>query len=122
MIEWILAAVMVSADVCSDLMLSRGMKQVGSRVDLTFGNLVRVPGLVLRNSSVLGAIGLSAVHFVAFLALLSFWDLSIVIPIGALVFVLGTAAARVVLKESVPPTRWIGVCLIALGVAMATAN
>ena len=57
MIEWILAAVMVSADVCSDLMLSHGMKQVGSRVDLTFGNLVRVPGLVLRNSSALGAIG-----------------------------------------------------------------
>jgi drug/metabolite transporter (DMT)-like permease len=122
MIEWILAAVMVSADVCSDLMLSRGMKQVGSRVDLTFDNLVRVPGRVLRNSSALAAIGLSAVHFFAFLALLSFWDLSIVIPIGALVFVLGTAAARVVLKERVPPMRWIGVCLIALGVAIATGS
>jgi drug/metabolite transporter (DMT)-like permease len=122
MIEWILAAVMVSADVCSDLMLSRGMKQVGSRLDLNFGNLLRVPVLVLRNSSTLAAIGLSAVHFFAFLVLLSFWDLSIVIPIGALVFVLGTTAARVLLEERVPPIRWIGVCLIALGVAIATAN
>jgi drug/metabolite transporter (DMT)-like permease len=122
MIEWVLAGMMVSADVLSDLMLSRGMKQVGRRLDLTVGNLIKVPLLVLRNSRTLAAIGLSAVHFFAFLALLSYWDLSIVIPIGALVFVLGTAAARLVLRERVPPIRWIGVCLIALGVAIAATN
>ena len=33
MIEWILAAVMVSADVCSDLMLSRGMLPSGQSLD-----------------------------------------------------------------------------------------
>jgi drug/metabolite transporter (DMT)-like permease len=36
--------------------------------------------------------------------------------------VLGTAAARLVLRERVPPIRWIGVCLIALGVAIAATN
>jgi hypothetical protein len=122
MIEWALAAVMVSADVLSDLMLSRGMKQVGRRLDLTIGNLLKLPHLVIRNSRTLTAIGLSAVHFFAFLALLSYWDLSIVIPIGALVFVLGTASARLVLGERVPATRWVGVCLIALGVAIAATN
>jgi uncharacterized membrane protein len=122
MTGWFLAAVMVFADVGSDLLLSRGMKQVGAGMDLSSRNLLRLPALAIRNRSTLAAAALSAMHFFAFLALLSFWDLSFVVPLGALVFVLGTAAARVVLGETVSPLRWIGVCLIAAGVAIASAN
>ena len=122
MIEWVLVAVMVSADVASDLLMSRGMKQVGQAVDLNFWHLVRLPIRALHNFSFLGAVTLAAVHFAAFLVLLSFWDLSLVIPIGALVYVLGTCAARFLLGESVTLLRWTGVFLIAAGVAIASAT
>ncbi len=122
MIEWVLVAVMVSADVASDLLMAQGMKQVGQTMDLNFWYLLRLPSRALRNSSFLGAVTLAAVHFAAFLALLSFWDLSLVIPMGALVYVLGTCAARIFLGESVTLLRWAGVCLIAAGVAIASTT
>src|SRR3977135_4029939 len=81
MIGWFLAAAMVFADVGSDLLLSRGMKQVGAAMDLSSRNLLRLPALATRNRSMLAAAALSAMHFFAFLALLSFWDLSFVVPL-----------------------------------------
>ena len=78
--------------------------------------------LALRNTIILAAVACSALHFFAFVALLSLWDLSLVVPLGALVYVLGTGAARIVLGESVSQMRWIGVCLIAAGVAIIAAS
>lgn len=122
MVGWILATLMVLSDVTSDLLMSRGMKQVGAGMELNYRNILRLPALALRNASTLGAIAFSAIHFFAFLALLSFWDLSFVVPLGALVFVVGAAAARLVLGETITPVRWIGIFMIAAGVAIISAS
>ena len=73
-----------------------------------------------RMLNLVGAAILAAVQFEVFIALLSLWDLSLVIPLGALDYALVTIAARYLLGETVRPMRWAGVALIVAGVAMTS--
>jgi drug/metabolite transporter (DMT)-like permease len=119
---WILLAIMVFSDAGSDVLMSRGMKQV---VKVSGDGLAYLFGVVhgaLRNVSLIGAVTLSTIHFAAFLALLSLWDLSLIIPAGALDYVVATLGARFILGESVGRLRWAGICLITLGVALASMS
>ncbi len=63
---------------------------------------------------------LAAVAFFSFLALLSWAPVSFVVPATALGYVVGTLAARFALGETVDLTRWIGVVLLCVGVAIAS--
>jgi drug/metabolite transporter (DMT)-like permease len=122
MIGWILLATMVLSDAGSDILMSRGMKQV---VKVSGDGLAYLFGVVhgaLRNFSLIGAIVLAAIHFVAFMALLSLWDLSLIIPASALDYVVATLGARFFLGETVGRLRWAGICLISLGVGLASMS
>ena len=44
-------------------------------------------------------------------------DLSLAYPLISISYIFGTLAAVFIFHETVPLTRWIGVCLIMLGVA-----
>jgi len=119
---WILIAVMVLSDAGSDVLMSRGMKK---SADVPGDGVVYLRRLIqgaLRNIDLLFSITLAAIHFAAFLALLSFWDLSLIVPAGALDYVVGALAARFILGEAVNRTRWLGVCLISAGVALAATS
>jgi drug/metabolite transporter (DMT)-like permease len=122
MIGWVLAAVMVLSDATSDVLLSKGIKQVGNAPNLRSWDIIGLIQQAARNTSLLVSITFAAIHFGAFVALLSFWDLSLVIPIGALDYVLGTFGASFILGEHVSRIRWIGVCLIAGGVALTSIS
>jgi len=50
------------------------------------------------------------------MALLSFADLSYVLPVSAIGYVLAAVAGRVFLHEFISPARWAGVFLIMTGV------
>ncbi len=122
MIGWVFIAVMVFADSGSDILMARGMRQVIDPPHRGLARLLAIIKAALRNPSLLSAIFLAIVHLVAFLALLSFWDLSLVIPAAALDYVVGTLGARFLLGETVSPLRWTGVGLISAGVALASVN
>ncbi len=122
MIGWILIGLMVVTDAASDVFLAKGIKEVGKAPDLRSWDVVGLIGQAARNWSLLGSIVLAAIHFGAFMALLSFWDLSLVIPIAALDYVLGTLGASFVLREKVSRLRWVGVSLIAVGVALTSLS
>jgi len=119
MIGWILVAVMVVSDAGSDVLLSRGTKQVAEAPRPKLQGL-GIASQALRNPSVLGAGALAATHFGAFLVLLSLWDLSLIIPVGALDYALVTVGARYLLGETVTSMRWAGVGLIVAGVALVS--
>ena len=61
-----------------------------------------------------------AVHFVGFLALLSWADLSFVFPATALVYVVTTLAAKFILRETISLPRWVGTVLVCLGVGLVS--
>jgi drug/metabolite transporter (DMT)-like permease len=120
MIGWILLAVMTISDAGSDVLLSHGTKQVAQASDLRRWDILGIVARAIQNANVVGATILAAIHFGVFVALLSLWDLSLVIPMAALDYALVTIAARYWLGEAVSPMRWAGVGLIIAGVAMTS--
>lgn len=122
MIGWLFIAVMVVSDSGSDILMARGMKQIIDPPERGVARLIAILKGALRNPSLFGAVALGIVHLGAFVALLSFWDLSLVIPAAALDYVVGTLGARFLLGETVSPLRWTGVCLISAGVALASVS
>ncbi len=62
---------------------------------------------------------LMAASFFSFLAMLSWFPVSFVIPATSLAYVAGAFGAKIFLGEKLNGTRWAGIFLICLGVGMA---
>ena len=107
--------VMVACANAGDLLLKRGMTQIGN-VPLTSAGLQRAFFATISSGTIWLAI-LFLVGFTASYMLLMSWaDYSYVMPAGAFGYALVTLLAVVVLHENVSPRRWIGVALICAGV------
>jgi uncharacterized membrane protein len=59
-----------------------------------------------------------AAWFITRLALLSWADLSYVLPVCSFSYVLSAVAGAVMLGEHVPWLHWVGTCIVSLGVAV----
>lgn len=67
------------------------------------------------------AVGCMAASFFSFLAMLSWFPVSFVVPATSLAYVAGAFGAKLFLGEQLNGTRWAGILLICLGVAVAWA-
>jgi uncharacterized membrane protein len=113
--------ILVVAGTSGDLALARAMKRVG-RVRLTPSSLLRGIADALRQAWMWVGLLLHAAAFASFLALLSWADVSMVVPASALSYVTGVAGAKLFLREQIDSNRWVGVLFIALGVALVLAD
>ena len=118
----ILIAIIVLADSAGDVLLTRGMKQVGEISTINPRTLFSIGGKVIMNKSFLSGIFFFTITFVSFLIVLSWADLSLVFPAKSLVYVLSTLGARFILKETVSLQRWAGILLVCLGVALTSLS
>ncbi len=116
----IMVAIIVFADSAGDVLLTRGMKQVGEISTIELGALFSIAQRVLVNKSFLSAVFFMAITFFSFLIVLSWADLSFVFPATSLVYVVGTLGAKFVLKETVTVQRWAGTLLVCIGVALTS--
>jgi len=116
----ILIAVIVLADSAGDVLLTRGMKQVGEISTIRWRELLAIARKVLGNRSFLSAIFFICVTFVSFLTVLSWADLSLVFPATSLIYVVSTLGAKFILGETVTLQRWAGILLVCLGVALTS--
>ena len=116
----IMIAIIVLADSAGDVLLTRGMKQVGEVSTIKLRELVIIGRKVLSNGNFLTAIFFIVVTFFSFLTVLSWADLSFVFPATSLVYVMGTLGSQLVLKETVTFQRWAGTVLVCLGVALTS--
>lgn len=105
-----------------EMLLSRGMKDMGEVSIGSLGDLFHLLFVVFRNRHISVGIVLLAVYFYSFLSLLSWADLSFVLPLTSISFILGTLLARFVLHEEVTITRWIGTIVICVGVAFVATG
>ncbi len=116
----IMIAIIVLTDTAHDVLLTRGMKQVGGISTTKPRELLSIAGRVARNGSFLSGFLFTVIYFFSFLAVLSWADLSLVFPATALVYVTGTLGARFILRETVTLQRWTGTLLVCLGVALTS--
>ena len=111
-------AIVVLGGSAGDVFITKGMKQIGEISTMHLGKLARVALRVLTNVNFLIGIFFMACSFFAFLAVLSWADLSFVLPATSLSFVITTIGAKFFLKEEISRLRLAGTVLVCLGVAL----
>jgi len=118
----IVMLIAVIAGTIGDIFLARGMKELG---DISAMNLKGILNVALQALSspklILGTVML-AVFFFLWLAVLSWEDLSVALPMQALNYILVAFLSQYFLHEVVTPLRWAGTVLVAIGVVMITKS
>ncbi len=111
----------VAGATFGETFLSVGMRKIGEAPSVLAGEWKPLFWFYVKAFTspwVLGGIACLAIYFFTFLQLVSWADLSLVLPMTALTFVLATLLARFWLGEHVSALRWLGTCVIALGVVV----
>ena len=113
-----LISVLILTFSFGDVLITKGMKQVGEISTLNLRALAAIFIRALRNFYVLAGVACEIVALCAYIAALSWADLSLVLPSTAFSDVVVLLAARYLLDEEVSLKRWVGVVCISLGVAI----
>jgi drug/metabolite transporter (DMT)-like permease len=110
----VVTAVVILSNVLGDSMLRAGLQQVGS--------LVLKPPVAyvaaLFNPLVALGVSLLILWLLSHMALLSWADLSYVLPVTSIGYALVALAGKIFLHEHVSPARWAGILLIVAGVIL----
>jgi drug/metabolite transporter (DMT)-like permease len=100
------------------VLLSSGLKQIGSVEVMTLSAIKRVVFEGATNRNILLGVLFEAIFFGMLLVLLAKADVSLIWPLTSIGFVLTTAAAKFIRHEDVTALRWSGVVLIMIGAAL----
>lgn len=119
----ILTAAVVVGNVVGNTLLSHGMRQVGRVIfvsPLQHGVVISLPAYLraFANAWVLSGVAVLALWMISDLALLSRADLSYVLPVTAISYVLIALLGKFALNEHIAWTRWLGILVISLGVIL----
>ena len=116
----VLITMIVFADSAGDVLLTRGMKQVGEISAVNPRSLLANGRRIITNRNFLLALFFLAVTFFSYLFVLSWADLSLVFPAKSLVYVVSTLGAKFILRETVTFQRWAGILLVCVGVSLSS--
>jgi len=111
--------VMVVCANIGDLMLKRGMTQIGA-VSVSAAGLQHAFLSTVTNGTIWLGILFLIGFTVSYMTVMSWADYSYVMPSGAFGYALLTLLAVLVLHETVSARRWIGVVLICIGVLLVS--
>jgi uncharacterized membrane protein len=107
------AVITILSNVAGNSFLTKGMQQLGN-----VGNTPLALIGALFHPLVAIGVALLIVWTLTHMALLSWADLSYVMPVTAMGYVVTAFAARVFLGETVSPARWVGIVLVTAGVTL----
>lgn len=108
---WVLIVLVMVSNVGGNALLSRGMREVGSVAPGAFAGYLHA----FLDPWVAVGILVLCLWMVIQMGLLSRADLSFVLPITALNYVLIAIIGKVLLHENISRPRWAGIVLIAAG-------
>ena len=116
--ETVLFFLIVVAGTAGELSVSRAMKSVGEVHDFRPRSILRFVLQSFRLRWMWVGIALMTLAFFSLLAILSFRQVSFVVPISALSYVAGAFGAKLFLRERINRSRWIGIAIVCLGVTI----
>jgi drug/metabolite transporter (DMT)-like permease len=102
------------------VLLSKGMKTVGDLTEAPAGRLGGMVGRAVSNPWLLAGVGLQATFFFLYLTLLSRANVSQVLPMTAIDYIVVAFLAQLLLAEVVTPARWAGIAFIVAGVFLVS--
>ena len=113
----VVVLLMVVCANTGDLMLARGMKQIGNVV-ISVSGLQHALWMTIQNASIWIGITFLIGFTLCYMTAVSWADYSFVMPAGAFGYAVLTLLAVAFLHERVTPLRWLGVLLICVGVLL----
>jgi drug/metabolite transporter (DMT)-like permease len=115
---YVLIALMVCFGPTGDVLLGKGMKEVGALARWSPAVVAYFLARAISNPTVwLGIISL-LLFFLSYMLVLSWADFSYVLPASAAGYAVVPLLGHFFLAEFVSPLRWTGVAFICLGVAL----
>ncbi len=119
MLRVVIAMTVAAASAAfGQILVRRGMLQVGSLENYAPWPLLTYFWHALCNPYVIGGTVLNALFYFLFLAALSWTGVTVALPMTAIEYGFAALMAVTILKESVPPVRWIGIALVMVGVIL----
>lgn len=118
MLEALLFFFIVTAGTGGELCVSRAMKSIGEVQDFRPKALLRFVLQALRLPWMWLGVALMAWGFFSLLAILSFLEVSFVVPVSALSYAAGAFGARAFLGERISRNRWMGIAVVCIGVTI----
>jgi len=114
--------VAITSGAIGDIFLTQGMKSSGDLSTMGFRQIVDTTISALTNWRLILGTAMQALYFGLWLAVLSWEDLSVALPLQALSYIIVAFLAQWYLGEDVTPMRWAGICLIFVGVVLITRS
>ncbi|MFZ2447804.1 MAG: EamA family transporter [Syntrophobacteraceae bacterium] len=118
MLTAVMVLMIVFSNAAGDVLLTRGMKAIGDISAVSPLEWLKVTRRILCNRDFALGVLCLAVSFFSFLTVLSWADLSFVVPATSIVYVVTILGARFILKEEINRMRWAGTLLVCIGVAL----
>jgi drug/metabolite transporter (DMT)-like permease len=112
----------VSAGTIGDILLAKGMKELGDLSAMNLRGILNVAAQALTSPKLIFGTAMLAIFFFLWLAVLSWEDLSVALPMQALNYVLVAFLSQWFLGETVSPLRWTGTIMVCIGVMLITKS
>jgi drug/metabolite transporter (DMT)-like permease len=100
------------------ILVRYGMQQVGSLERWAPLDLVAYFARAATNPYVIGGTLMNTIFYLLFLAVLSWSEVTVALPLTALEYAFAAVLGVLILKEAVPALRWLGITLVIGGVAL----
>ena len=114
----LMITIIVFGTAASDVLIARGVRQVKRLSVFKLSEIAVIARRILSNVSLLSGILMAAASFFAFLIVLSWADLSLVLPATSLSYVIATLGSKIILRERINRLRWTGTFFVCAGVAL----
>jgi drug/metabolite transporter (DMT)-like permease len=118
MLEFVLFVLIIVVGTAGELCLGRAMKETGELERFRPRAAARLLWRALRNKWIAIGVAMMALAFFSLLLLLSFEDVSFVVPVTALQYLVGALGGMFFLHERVDRQRWIGILVVCIGVTL----
>ena len=115
---YILLVLIVCFGSVGNVLLSRGMKQIGEVRGWSAAELLKLSVTIFTSAWIWMGIVTLLLFLVCFMVVLSWADYSYVAPASAAVFAVVPLLGHLLFGEAVPAIRWVGVVIICLGVGL----
>jgi len=119
---WLTVLLVVFSDAVANIANRQGMKQVGEMTVCRPQQVLPLLRRLLTNRLLGLGILFMAIAFFLFLALLSWANLSFVLPATSIGYAVNTLGARFILREKVTAHRWIGTVFICVGMMLISLS
>ena len=118
MLEFVLFVMIIVVGTGGELCLGRAMRETGELERFRPGAAARLLWRALRVKWIWIGVAMMTLAFFSLLLLLSFEEVSFVVPVTALSYLVGALGGIFFLGERVERQRWIGILLVCIGVTL----